>query len=115
MIKQKTPFEELQISTAGLYNLFEIYPPTKGAVSSKLCEEVGEAINELFESNQHKLAEELADVMVCVLGMAIAGGVSWLELGNAMLAVANKNNAKNLDTHEVQHGTIVKRVNGHGR
>lgn len=108
MDTQNDYLKALWISTYSLYERFGL-KPTREAVTLKLLEEVGESISAMYENSRVKLAEELADVMVCVMGIAIREGISALQLQSAMYGVACKNDAKSECTHEVRTGTICKR------
>lgn len=100
---------ELWQSTDGLYSRFDLQP-TREAVTRKLLEEVAEAVTAMFENSDLKLSEEIADVMVCLMGLAQREGLTLYAIQSAMYGVACKNNSKTDDTHEVRGGTICRRV-----
>ena len=96
MNDEQDVLKNLWLSTESLYERFGIPRPTKDAVALKLTEETNEAIAEMYNDNVFALAEELADVIVCVMGMAMRGGLSLLDLKGAMWGVACKPNKKKI-------------------
>jgi NTP pyrophosphatase (non-canonical NTP hydrolase) len=55
------------------------------------------------------VAEELADLFVCVMNVAHKHGLQWRDLDKAFNQVAMKNDNKSELTHAVFDGKIVKR------
>jgi hypothetical protein len=66
-------------------------------------------------SDKLHIAEEAADVLVTLLGASIAAGIEYEDLVQGMVAVAAKNDAKTLDTHEYRNGKIRRKQAGEGR
>lgn len=111
MIEHRTesPLRELYQSTHNLYKRFGL-KPTKGAVHRKLVEEVAEVVHELYQGNDYALVHEIADAIVTLLGVAINRNIPVELVENAMAQVADKNNAKTQETHEVRNGMITKKL-----
>lgn len=52
-----------------------------------------------------ELAQELADVMVTVVGVALANGITQVELAQALADAVQKNSLKNHATHYLDEDT----------
>lgn len=82
-------------------------------------EEVGELIEASviddeysdFESQTHAVKKEALDVVVTVMGLLQAHGVTWEYVEWTANEVAKKNDAKTLDTHELVNGKITRKAN----
>lgn len=103
---------DLWYSTQDLFKRFNLKPSTD-AQMRKFFEEVYEFSKEVNQNREkEKIVQELVDVIV--VGMAVCQnlGVSYDDLDNAVWYVIEKNNAKNLNTHEVKNDMIVRKNNG---
>lgn len=111
------PFHTLVQSTLAFYERFGVTPTLSGA-TSVFREEVGEfieaahlaAASPVHTSPQHEhAAEEAADVIVTVIGLCAAAGVTPDMLIAQMVRVAAKNDAKTHATHVYADGKIRRR------
>lgn len=102
-------FERLWISTRSLHQRFGIMPTVDRQVPLVL-EEVNEAIAAAADESDDALAQEIADSIVVLMGLAMARSVSLDALHDAMNVVITKNAAKTHDTHAIDLQTLkIKR------
>lgn len=104
------PLRALAASTQAFYDRFHVKPETDDAIRV-LEEEVHELIEaaRVGESSQH-IGEEAADVMVTVLGVCFAAGLSVEDVVQQMARVVAKNDAKTPETHAQVDGKIRRKL-----
>ncbi|MEZ4670292.1 MAG: MazG nucleotide pyrophosphohydrolase domain-containing protein [Anaerolineae bacterium] len=103
------PLRDLMRSTLEFYARFDWQPEVEGAVKV-FQEEVGELIEAATDGTNHDhIAEEAADVLVTVIGVCAAAGVTPDQLIRQLYRVVDKNNAKTHDTHIYVDGKIRRR------
>lgn len=101
-------FDALVKSTSDFYKRFN-RKPTLTEAQRIFLEEVGEFLEAVAESDSFHIAEEAADVIVTIIGMLTAAGVTLQEFEAAMGYVATKNELKTHETHEYRDGKIRKK------
>lgn len=106
---QTDPLRDLAHSTLDFYARFGVTQETPSAIRN-FQEEVDEFVEaaQAGDDPDHT-AEEAADVMVTIIGVCEAAGVSPERLIAQMYAVVAKNDAKNHATHVVRDGKIRRR------
>jgi len=96
-MKYLHPFDRLILSTRAFHDRFGTSQSTY-EILLKVMEEVGEVIEECFRPdglvNRDSLARESVDVMVTLIGLCNAAGISSDDLYNVMHQIASKNDAK---------------------
>lgn len=104
------PIERLWNSTADLYQRFGLDAPMPDRVY-KFREEVDEFLNEVdaLEYSGVALMEEASDVVVTIIGILQKRGVRPEWLWEEFEKVAQKNDAKTLDTHVIHNGLITRK------
>lgn len=107
------PMERLWNSTADLYQRFDLDAPMPDRVR-KFKEEVQEFLDEVraFDYGNGSgiaLEEEAVDVIVTIIGILQKRGVRPEWLWEEFEKVAQKNDAKTLDTHVIHDGLITRR------
>lgn len=103
------PLGELAASTVAFYRRFGVVLVVPSA-SQHLLEEVRELIAAASAGrDMDHIAEEAGDVMVTVVGLCLAAGVSVDHIIRGVSFVAKKNDAKTFETHEHRDGKIRKR------
>ncbi|MEM6284229.1 MAG: MazG nucleotide pyrophosphohydrolase domain-containing protein [Chloroflexota bacterium] len=110
-VEPTDPLRDLIRSTLAFYERFGVTPKLEAAtlVFSEEVDEFIEAAHDA-ESIDH-IAEEAADVLVTVIGLCDAAGVSQDVLIEQIYAVIRKNDAKTWDTHEINaEGKIARKV-----
>jgi len=109
MITHPDFLTRLYLSTDDLYARFGLRP-TREATLAKLAEEARELTDAVvYDAPYEAIAEEAVDVLVCVLGVCIAAGITLHDVTRAVERVIEKNNAKTWDTHTVLDKLIVRR------
>lgn len=105
------PLRDLAKSTLAFYARFDVQPQLDPA-TLVLQEEVDELIEAAHDGEGvQRVAEEAADVLVTVIGLCDAAGVSVDDLVTQMYAVIDKNDAKTHKTHAVNAaGKIARRT-----
>lgn len=103
------PLRDLIRSTLDFYARFGVTQETPSALRN-----FQEEVNELIEAAQagtdrDHIAEEAADVIVTIVGVCDAAGVSPERLIDQLYAVIAKNDAKTHATHVVADGKIRRR------
>lgn len=102
------PVEVLWKSTSDFFLRFlNRYPPI-GDQLRVVSEEHLEVIQAALTQPEN-LPGEVADLIVTCMGLLMTLGYSMDDLNMAMLAIADKNNAKTLDTHEVNSAGKIAR------
>jgi NTP pyrophosphatase (non-canonical NTP hydrolase) len=103
------PLRDLIRSTLGFYERFGWQPLTNDAIRvfEEEVREVTEAAQDGTDKNH--IAEEAADVIVTLIGVCQATGVTPDQLIEQLYAVIAKNDAKNHDTHVYTDGKIRRR------
>lgn len=104
------PLRDLIDSTLAFYQRFDVQPQLEAA-TLVFEEEVDEFIEAAHDNTSRiHIAEEAADVIVTVIGLCEAAGVTGDELVEQIYAVIAKNDAKTHDTHEINtNGKIARR------
>lgn len=104
------PLRDLIHSTLAFYRRFDAHPQLEPA-TLVFEEEVDEFIEAAHDNHDKThIAEEAADVMVTVIGLCHAAGVTGDQLIEQIYAVIAKNDAKTHDTHAVNpEGKIARR------
>lgn len=92
-------------STRALHKRFDVKLDIE-AQAALVREEMDEAITAALDEPQHALAQEIADSIVVLLGLAMARGVSLEAVREGMKAVIWKNDRKTSDTHYVNAVTL---------
>jgi NTP pyrophosphatase (non-canonical NTP hydrolase) len=106
---QNDPLRDLIHSTLAFYARFNVQPQLDTA-TRVFQEEVGEFIEAAHDGDDlTHTAEEAADVIVTVIGLCAAAGVSPDKLIEQMYAVCAKNDAKTPATHEVNANGKISR------
>jgi phosphoribosyl-ATP pyrophosphohydrolase len=98
-------------STANFHKRFNKFPPILNSALYAFREEVKEVEYAAeFQSNA-EICEEIADAVVTMFGLAMAKGIGFKNIEDAIATVLNKNNAKNRQTHVVDNvsGKIRRR------
>ena len=112
---QRDPLRALIRSTLEFYARFEVTFDVEDAIRN-FQEEVGEVIAAARDGgNTGHIAEEAADVMVTVIGVCEAAGVSMEDVIAQVYKVAAKNDAKTHETHVYVNGKITRRSLLEGR
>jgi len=102
-------FERLWIATRSLHQRFDVVPSVDRQIPLVL-EEMNEAVAAARLEGDAALAQEIADSIVVLMGLAMARGVTLDDLHTAMNTVISKNNAKTHLTHAVDPNTLkIKR------
>ena len=111
MTSQSDPLRDLARSTLAFYQRFGVQPELEPA-TLVLQEEVDELIEAAHDNEQtERVAEEAADVMVTVIGLCDAAGVSIDDIVSQVYAVIDKNDAKTHETHHINAaGKIARRT-----
>ena len=111
--------EQLWASTAALYERFGLdaitTPPAKRRrifmeEATELVEASVIEVEYQFEEYSHGVSREAADVVVTVIGLLQAHGISLEQFTEAVSSVVEKNDAKTLDTHELVNGKITRKA-----
>jgi NTP pyrophosphatase (non-canonical NTP hydrolase) len=103
------PLRDLIRSTLSFYERFGWQPLTNDAIRvfEEEVREVTEAAQDGTDKNH--IAEEAADVIVTLIGVCQAAGVTPDQLIEQLHVVVAKNDAKNHDTHVYTDGKIRRR------
>ncbi len=103
------PLRMLAASTQAFYERFGVRLEAADAIRV-FEEEVGELIEAVRDgdSSQH-IGEEAADVIVTVLGVCFAAGLSIEDVVQQVNRVVLKNDAKTTDTHALIAGKIRRK------
>ena len=111
MTSYDDPLRDLARSTFAFYRRFDVQPELEPA-TLVLQEEVDELIEAAHDKEgTQRVAEEAADVIVTVIGLCDAAGVSVDEIIAQVYAVIKKNDAKTHETHQVNAaGKIARRT-----
>lgn len=98
-------------STTALHKRFDVTLDIE-AQAALVREETEEAIAAALDEPDAALAQEIADSIVVLLGLAIARGVALEAVRDGMKAVIWKNDRKTHDTHNVNPitGKITRKV-----
>lgn len=103
------PLLKLWHSTASLYARFGIRPNLNNTLMV-----FEEEAKELEYAAQNETAEQVAgeavDVIVTVLGVCMASGLTLERIEKAVLATIRKNNAKTHQTHAVNEAGKIARI-----
>jgi len=106
------PLRALAASTLAFYDRFGVTPQPQPA-ERVFREEVEELIEAARAGDDPAhIAEEAADVIVTVIGLCTAVGVTPARLEEAIFAVARKNDAKTHETHAVDENGKISRRDG---
>lgn len=109
-------FQDLWHSTKDLHQrFFPDNPPSFEARVRVFNEEVGEFLHAVYASklaapNEKQVALEFADVLVTAMGLLQGLGIGYSEVIDALNTVASKNDAKTLDTHQVNARGKIERL-----
>lgn len=110
----KDALECLWESTSRLHERF--YPngyPTFEAQHKVFVEEMGEFIFAISNNSSSEACAEAVDMLVTAIGLLQGFAVTLEQFQSYMKAIAVKNDAKTLETHEVRpDGKIARRGNG---
>lgn len=103
------PLRDLIRSTLRFYERFGWQPLTNDAI--RVFEEEVREVTEAAQAgiDKNHIAEEAADVIVTLIGVCQATGVTPDQLIEQLYAVIAKNDAKNHDTHIYTDGKIRRR------
>ncbi len=103
------PLRDLMHSTLDFYERFGWQPVAEDAIRvfEEEVREVTEAAQDGTDKNH--IAEEAADVIVTLIGVCHATGVTPEQLIEQLYVVVAKNDAKNHDTHVYTDGKIRRR------
>src|SRR5690349_24317606 len=109
MANTNDPLRDLIRSTLAFYDRFGWQPLTNDAIRvfEEEVREVTEAAQDGTDKNH--IAEEAADVIVTLIGVCQATGVTPDQLIEQLYGVIAKNDAKNHDTHIYKDGKIRRR------
>lgn len=109
MSQPNDPLRDLIASTLAFYARFDVTPQLEPA-TKVFQEEVNEFIEAAHADDVTHTAEEAADVIVTVIGLCTAAGVSPDQIIDQMYAVIAKNDAKTHETHMINaNGKIARR------
>jgi NTP pyrophosphatase (non-canonical NTP hydrolase) len=93
------PFEMLWKSTKALHHRFGHYPPKPHHALRVLGEETNEVFDAIATGDRDEIAEEIADTIVTLFGVAMSADVDFEDIEKKMFLVAGKNNVKDEMTH----------------
>lgn len=97
-------------STQSLHERFGVFPPKTVQVIPVFLEECRELVQAALLENEQQVAREAADVIVTVLGMCMARGVTLEAVEAAMWETAVKNDGKTRATHSINsNGKIARK------
>ncbi len=103
------PLRQLAASTQAFYDRFGVIPMPEDAIPV-FEEEVRELIEAVRQGDTAThIGEEAADVIVTVLGVCFAAGLTIDDLITQIDAVIRKNDAKTSETHAVIDGKIRRK------
>lgn len=105
--------KDIWTSSTGLLIRFDLFPSLKKAWG-KFNEETWELSEALFKlstnkRNRQDAAQELADVVVTVLNIGYAAGLTEDEIEMALRKVLTKNDGKSHLTHTAEDGWIRRK------
>jgi phosphoribosyl-ATP pyrophosphohydrolase len=106
------PLRRLWMSSAEFLKRFDKYPGDKEAQRRVFNEEAYEFLCESIANEEilDELVAEAADVVVTVMTTLMAHGVSYSDFAAAIEQVAQKNDAKTHETHEINsQGKIARK------
>ena len=97
-------------NTTAFHVRFENYPPNPLTQLDYADEELTEFAHEIHVGNPASIiAEEMVDTMVCLMSAAMGKGVEYSDIVNAIRRVIDKNNRKNLTSHQLIDGQIIRK------